>query len=220
MANEQAEFWSRVADRYDHVVDLQIGGATRSMVRDRVAREGHMGRLVEFGCGTGFFTRVLAEKADALLATDLSPGMLAVAEQLVAAPHLTFRTEDCQRTSLPNGGYDTAFVSLVLHFTDPERAVAEMHRILRPRGTLIIVNLDPEALNGAARARSLIRVVYQGVVGYRTKPPKHLGRNVMSEARLRHLLVRSGFRVDSAETISDASRSSNIPVEYVRAVKA
>jgi len=35
MENELADFWSNVADRYDRVVDLQIGGNTRSMVRER-----------------------------------------------------------------------------------------------------------------------------------------------------------------------------------------
>ena len=75
------------------------------------------------------------------------------------------------------------------------------------------------ALTGLGRIRSLIRLVYQGVVGYRIKPPKGFGRNVMTEKQLRELLGRSGFRVDSAEAIRDPSRSSNIPIQYIRAVK-
>jgi ABC-2 type transport system ATP-binding protein len=220
MTNEQAEFWSYIAERYDRVVDLQIGGKTRSIVRERIAREGKLGRLVEFGCGTGFYTEVLARKADTVLATDISPGMLDVAKQRVNAPNVTFQAEDCQRTSLPDGAFDTAFMSLVIHFTVPEHTVAEMYRILRPDGTLIVVNLDPQALNGLARIRSLIRIVYQGVAGYRIKPPKGFGRSVVTEAQLRELLGRSGFRVGSTETIRDSSLSSNIPVEYVRAAKA
>jgi ubiquinone/menaquinone biosynthesis C-methylase UbiE len=219
VAKEQAQFWSDVAESYDHVVDLQIGGKTRSMVRERVAREGHLGRLVEFGCGTGFYTEVLARKADTLLATDISPGMLDLAKQRVKAANVTFQAEDCQRTSLPDGAFDAAFMSLVIHFTEPDHTVVEMHRILRPGGTLIIANLDPQALNGLDRIRSLIRIVYQGVVGYRIKPPKGFGRNVMTAMQLRELLGQSGFRLDSAETIRDPSRSSNIPIQYVRAVK-
>ena len=75
------------------------------------------------------------------------------------------------------------------------------------------------ALNGVARVRSLARIIYQGAVGYRIKPPKGFGRNVVTEAQLRQLLDGSGFRVGSAETIRDSSRSSNIPVQYVRAAK-
>lgn len=220
MATDQAKFWSKVADAYDRVVDLQIGGKTRSMVRERVAREEKLGRLAEFGCGTGFYTQVLARTADTVLATDISSGMLSVAKQRITAPNVSFQAEDCQRTSLPEKAFDTAFVSLVIHFTEPDQTLAEMHRILRPGGTLLIVNLDPQAVNGLARIRSTIRVLYHGIVGYRVKPPKGFGRNVMTEERLRELLLRSGFRVSGIEAIRDSSRSSNIPVEYVRAAKA
>ena len=219
MGNEQAEFWSNVAERYDRVVDLQIGGNTRSMVRERVIREGNLGRLVEFGCGTGFYTQALAGKSHTVLATDISQGMLDVAKRRVMAANVVFQAEDCQRTSLPDGAFDTAFISLVIHFTEPDRTVAEMYRILRLGGTLIIANLAPQQLNSLGRIRSMVRVVYQGVVGYRVKPPKGFGRNVRSEGQLRELLGRSGFRVESAETIRDPSRSSNISIEYVRAIK-
>ena len=219
MADERVEFWSHVAARYDHVVDLQIGGKTRAMVRERVAREGDLGRLVEFGCGTAFYTEELARNADMLLATDVSPGMLELPKQRVKAANVTFQTEDCQQTSLPEGLFDTAFMSLVIHFTEPAQTLAEMWRILRPGGTLIIANLDPQALNGLDRICSLIRIGYRGVVGYRLKPPKGFGRNVMTEKQLRELLGRSRFRVDSTETIRDPSRSSNIPIQYVRAAK-
>lgn len=219
MTNEQAEFWSSVAESYDRVVDQQIGGTTRAMVRERVARESPLGRAVEFGCGTGFFTDALARKAQTLLATDLSPGMLALARRRVEADNVLFQAEDCQHTSLGDGAFDTAFASLVIHFTEPERAVAEMHRILRPGGTLIVVNLDPNALNLPNRIRAAIRILYRGLVGYRLKPPKRFGRNVMGERQLLDLLRASKFQVDDSETIKDPSRSSNIPVQYIRAAR-
>lgn len=216
---EHAEFWSKVATNYDRVVDLQIGLGTRDLVRERVAREGRLGRVVELGCGSGFFTAVLATKAERLLATDASPGMLELARNRVDARNVTFQAEDCQATSLADGAFDTAFISLVMHFTEPERTVDEMHRILARGGTLIVVNLDPLVLRGLDRVRSLVRILYQGAVGYRLKPPKGFGRNVLSETQLCDLLARRGFRVLGSETIRDPSRSSYIPLEYVRAVK-
>jgi len=219
MANEQSEFWSKVAPKYDHVVDLQIGPTTRSMARERVAKEGRLGDLAEFGCGTGYYTAVLADKANSVVATDVSPGMLALAKDHIKAPNVTFQVEDCQKTSLPTGAFDTAFMSLVIHFTEPDKTLAEMRRILKRGGTLLILNLDPRALHGLNRLRSLIRILYQGVVGYRRKPPKGFGSHVLTAKELGDSLATSGFKVVSAETIRNTSRSSNIPVEYIRAVK-
>jgi ubiquinone/menaquinone biosynthesis C-methylase UbiE len=219
MANGQSEFWSKVAHRYDRVVDLSIGPRTRSMVRDRLAKEGRLGAVVEFGCGTGFYTAVLAARADSLVATDLSPGMLALAKERIATSNVTFQLEDCQRPSFRDGAFDTAFISLVLHFTEPDKVVVQMRRILKAGGTLIIANLDRGALHGLNRVRCLIRVLYHGIAGYRLKPPKGFGKNVITEQQLCELLGQSGFNVMTVETISDTSRSSNIPVEYIRAVK-
>jgi ubiquinone/menaquinone biosynthesis C-methylase UbiE len=219
MANQQSEFWSKVAPKYDHVVDSQIGPETRSMARERVAKEGRLGDLAEFGCGTGFYTEILAERANHVVATDVSPGMLALAKSRIKAPNVAFQVEDCQQTSLTAGAFDSAFMSLVLHFTEPQKALVEMRRILKPGGTLLILNLDPGALTGLNRLRSLIRVVYQGVIGYRLKPPKGFGSNVLTAKELCDLLAASGFDVVGVETINDKSRSSSIPVEYVRAVK-
>jgi ubiquinone/menaquinone biosynthesis C-methylase UbiE len=218
MASMQREFWSKLAQKYDRIVDLQIGPMTRSMVLERVAKEDRLGNLVEFGCGTGFYTEVLAGKADSVLATDLSPGMLALAQHRVKATNVTFQTEDCQKSSLSDRAFDTAFLSLVIHFTDPAKTLAEMHRILKPGGALIIANLDPRALKGPDRVRCLIRVLYHGFTGYRLKPPKGFGRNVMTEKQVCELLEKSGFRVVTAETVRNTSRSSNIPIEYIRAV--
>ena len=220
MADEQREFWSQAAQRYDRVVDLQIGPATRSLVRDRLAQEKRLGRLAELGCGTGFYTGVLAARADQVVATDLSPGMLALAKERVDAANVTFQTEDAQKTSFPDAAFDTAFMSLVIHFTEPARTVAEMHRILKPGGTLIVANLDPGALGGLDRVVCLIRIVYRGLTGYRVRPPKGFGKNVLTAEQLTRHLVAAGFRVSSTERIKDTSRASYIPIDYIRAVKA
>jgi ubiquinone/menaquinone biosynthesis C-methylase UbiE len=145
--------------------------------------------------------------------------MLELAREAVAATNVAFQVEDAQKTSFPDAAFDTAFMSLVLHFTEPAAVLAEMRRILRPGGTLIVVNLDPGALGGFDRIRSAVRIAFRGVTGYRTKPPRGFGSNVLSERQLQVLLRERGFEVLSSEKIRDASRSSNVPVDYVRASK-
>jgi ubiquinone/menaquinone biosynthesis C-methylase UbiE len=117
------------------VVDLQIGGQTRRMAQQRLDREAALGSTVEFGCGSGSYTDTLTDKADRLMATDLSPGMLDLARSRVRAANVTFQPEDCQRTCFPGGSFDAAFMGLVIHCTEPGKALKEMHRIVRPGGT-------------------------------------------------------------------------------------
>lgn len=219
-ADQQSQYWSKVANKYDYVVDLQIGGKTRSLVRERLAKEKRLGTLVEFGCGSGFYTAVLAEKGDSVVATDISPGMLAVAREQIKAENVKFQLEDCQQTSFADGVFDTAFLSLVIHFTEPLKTLAEMCRVLKPGGTLIITNLDPGALNILNRIRCAARVIYNGLARFRVKPPKGSADHLLTEEQLCELLRKSGFEVLDQETISDRSRSSNIPVDYIRAVKS
>ena len=88
---------------------------------------------------------------------------------------MRFEIGDCRRTSLPAETFDTAFMSLVIHFT--------CGRILKPGGTLIISNLDVDALRGLDLIRCQIRVIYRGLTGYRMKPPKGFGN--AGEATLR-----------------------------------
>jgi len=104
------------------------------MVRELVTKESRLGNLAEFGCGTEFCTQVLAEKADSVVATDLSPGMLALAKDRIKAANVTFQVEDCQSTSFPDASFDTAFMGLVIHLTEPTKTLAEMRRILKPGG--------------------------------------------------------------------------------------
>jgi len=219
VADEQSQYWSAVARKYDYVVDLQIGGKTRALIRERVSRENGLGALVEFGCGTGFYTDILSARADSLIATDFSSGMLALAKERVTAPNLIFQVEDCQKTSFRDGTFDTAFMSLVIHFTDPSKTLAEMHRILKPGGTLIIANLDPAALKPIQRFRCWVRIIFNGIARFRVKSPKGLGRQTLTVEQLCARLRDAGFEVPNWVSIRDGSRSSNIPVEYLKAMK-
>jgi ubiquinone/menaquinone biosynthesis C-methylase UbiE len=212
-------FWSMLASNYESLIDRQLGGRTRSLIRERLEHEGPLGRATEFGCGTGYFTSALSAGAETLLVTDASEGMLKLAKRRVGAPNVAFALEDCQRTSLPDASIDTAFMALVIQFTDPAATIAEMHRILRRGGRLIIANLDPMALPPLARLRAVARVLYLGVVGYRLKPPKGFGRQVVCKDRLVELLTAGGFRVDSVEVVADPSFASSVPVDYVRATR-
>ena len=72
----EAGVWDRLAGRYDSFV--RLFDASYDQVRERLARDLPAGgRVLELAAGTGQFTAALAIQADQLLATDISPEMVA-----------------------------------------------------------------------------------------------------------------------------------------------
>ena len=103
-------------------------------------------RVLDIGCGTGVATRSAAEIAGAsgrVVGIDLSKGMLAAAasrsERELAAGVLEFSRMDAEDLAFGDSSFD-AIVSLcaVLHFPRIDRALAEMRRVLRPGGVLVV----------------------------------------------------------------------------------
>lgn len=73
MTNRDEEtYWSRFAWRYDRAQAYVVGDDILKAITDRLGREHNLGEAIELGCGTGYFTRVIAQRADHVMATDLS----------------------------------------------------------------------------------------------------------------------------------------------------
>jgi SAM-dependent methyltransferase len=187
-------FWTDVAPKYDDVIDLVFGAEARRRVLTRLAKESGWGRVVEFGCGTGNNTQVLAEFASTVVATDLSPGMLARARARVRAGNVTFREENCQRPTFTNGSFDTAVLGLVLHFAEPAAT-------LRPGGRLVIVNPGLESLGRLHQLGCQCRMIYYGITRYRQKPPEGFSKFLLSRRELIGLLGDLGFKSIQVEVI-------------------
>ena len=99
--------------------------------------------LLDLGCGTGAAVRDAAPDTRRSVGFDLSPGMIAEAQARAHEAHLDnveFRVGD---VSGPLPFEDGAFTTLVCttafhHFPHPEETIAEMARVLAPRGRLVI----------------------------------------------------------------------------------
>lgn len=100
--------------------------------------------VAELGCGTGRNLAAL-ERASArtLWGCDLSAGMLEKARS--AAPSATLvQTDITKRLPLETGGFDAALVSLAFeHVAELETPTAELARIVRPGGFVLILEIHP-----------------------------------------------------------------------------
>ena len=101
-------------------------------------------RILDVGCGPGFYTAELLEQvgpSGALVGVDASPAMLAAAAK--RCPDATFHEGLATGLPVPDGSFDAALTVQVLEYVeDVDAALAELHRVLRPGGRALVWDVD------------------------------------------------------------------------------
>jgi ubiquinone/menaquinone biosynthesis C-methylase UbiE len=103
-------------------------------------------RVLEVGCGTGVLTRVIARwpGVGEVVGVDSAPSLLSKARTLAAdLPNINFEEADARSLRFDPQSFDVVlFDSTLSHVPEPERALAEAHRVLRPLGWLATFDGD------------------------------------------------------------------------------
>jgi len=113
------------------------------------------GRALDAACGTGRHSRFLAENGHDVIGVDGSPEMLARAAVHVGSG--TFVQGDLEALPLRSAGIDLAVCALALgHLVELAPAVAELARVVRPGGRIVLSDLHPtmSATGGQALFRA------------------------------------------------------------------
>ncbi len=101
--------------------------------------------VADIGCGEGYLTLEAARWARTVVGIDRSDSVLERAKELATRRQVTnvqWKKGDLARLPLRDGSVDVALLSQALHHaSDPERAVAEAVRILRPGGSVLVLDL-------------------------------------------------------------------------------
>jgi SAM-dependent methyltransferase len=110
--------------------------------------------VLDYGCGRGYITLRLAQAgAKHVTALDLSALEVGHAEERIneagLADRVTFVVGDAHQTPFPDGSFDLVVGAAILHHLDFERALRELHRLLRPGGEAVFI--EPLALNPLLR---------------------------------------------------------------------
>jgi 2-polyprenyl-3-methyl-5-hydroxy-6-metoxy-1,4-benzoquinol methylase len=100
------------------------------------------GTVLDIGCGTGEFSRLLAKRADQVIAMDLSPTMIEVAKQ--RSKHyvnIDFQVGDILQSQFPVEQFDAIVSIATLHHLPVESLLPNLKSALKPGGRLIVLDL-------------------------------------------------------------------------------
>ena len=110
-------------------------------------------KILDVGCGAGFFEMVLAPLGYRMTGIDLTPEMISRAKQLCGRHHAStaeFYVMDAEHPDFPDGYFDAVITrNLTWTLPLPGEAYREWHRVLRPGGVLL--NYDAEYAKGFHR---------------------------------------------------------------------
>ncbi|MCC7416135.1 MAG: metalloregulator ArsR/SmtB family transcription factor [Acidobacteria bacterium] len=137
------EFFSSSAGQWDRLRDELFGDRFHLLALGGLAdRRWTVGDL---GCGTGQVSAALAPFVARVIGVDASAAMLQAARRrLRGVANIELRRGDLEALPIDDARLDAASLMLVLHhLPEPERALAEVARVLRPGGRLLLVDMLP-----------------------------------------------------------------------------
>jgi ubiquinone/menaquinone biosynthesis C-methylase UbiE len=133
--------WGRgFAALYDRAFEATEEAGLREMRREALAAA--RGRTIDLGAGTGANLGLYPEAVTELVLTEPDPHMLKQLHTKVGEMGMTAEVTDAPAENLPfaDASFDTAIFTLVLcTVPNPERALAETARILRPGGRMLFL---------------------------------------------------------------------------------
>jgi demethylmenaquinone methyltransferase/2-methoxy-6-polyprenyl-1,4-benzoquinol methylase len=141
------EVFSRVAERYDLMNDLMSFGLHRwwKAFAVAVARIRPGERVLDVASGSGDLARAFAARGADVWMSDINGPMLARGrDRMLDAGHLPPAIQcDAERLPFPDGTFDCVSVGFGLrNMTHKDAALAEMARVLRPGGRLLVLEFS------------------------------------------------------------------------------
>lgn len=139
-------------------------------IRDQRRRIGAAarGRVLELGAGTGAMLEHYGDHVEEVVATDPDPHMLARAHRRrhAAKVPVEIREADAQDLLFGDDSFDTVVLALSLcTIPEPDAALAEARRVLRPNGQLLFVEHVRSARPWLARIQSFLAPAWEKVAG-------------------------------------------------------
>jgi malonyl-CoA O-methyltransferase len=205
--------WASCYDEDGNPLIAIEGPAVRSMIDDVAGAV-----ALDVGCGTGRHTRALVDAGAAVVATDQSVEMMALARRKLAGCPVTWVRHALPRPMpFPDRRFDLVVMGLVAeHVEDLASVMAELARVVKPGGRCILSALHPDRTAEGQRARFIdretglrrpIRTIHRSAGDYRT-----IAESAGWDLREEGTLIVPGFLVDR---FPRAARYVGMPLGWV-----
>lgn len=153
-----AESFGRAAAHYDSVAQVQRQIGQRLLQQ---LPEDNGGHWLDLGCGTGYFTPQLVDRCESVLGLDLAEGMLNFARQRLRDERplqtVQWLCGDAEALPLADASLSGIFSSLAIQWcADLPQLFAELQRVLKPGGRILLATLGPRTLHELRQAWSAV----------------------------------------------------------------
>ena len=137
---QAVRFWDRHAEGYATRPVADQASYEKKLAKTREYLRPDM-EVLEFGCGTGSTAIAHAPYVKHIWATDISPGMIAIAKRKAAAANVenvTFEAITIEDQSVPDASQDVVMGHSILHLLeDKDAVIADAYRMLKPGGVFV-----------------------------------------------------------------------------------
>jgi ubiquinone/menaquinone biosynthesis C-methylase UbiE len=195
-----------MTDSHDNLIRTEFARQADTLARGAVfndavilerirqaARLGKHSRALDVACGPGIVVEALARDAGAVVGCDITPEMLAKAEQRSASAALSnVRFVPGRAESLPfeDAEFDVVVSRSALHhFLDPAATIREMARVLKPGGRMVTVDVMASEDTAEAALHNALEIL---------RDPSHV--RMLPRSELQKHLENAGLRVESCAT--------------------
>jgi ubiquinone/menaquinone biosynthesis C-methylase UbiE len=138
--DRETAFWDKLADKYSRRPISDEAAYQKKLEVTRKYFQPDM-EVLEIGCGTGSTAIAHAPFVGHIRATDLSPRMVEIAKDKAKAAgidNVTFEALSVDGLDVPRASIDVVMAHNLLHLlADKERAMADIHTMLKPGGVFV-----------------------------------------------------------------------------------
>ncbi len=139
---KEGNFWNWFASKYDKFISNILGSTYKKLFAILKNDFNKTDDILEIATGTGLIAFEICNHLKTIKAMDIAPNMIGIAKQKQAELKITnieFEVGDSYNLHYQDLCFDKVLASNVLHLLyEPEKALAEIHRVLKPDGKAIL----------------------------------------------------------------------------------